>query len=169
MQKISALLLVGLAVGCTHIHAFHLSQTEHLRGLIRTSLSMKSSSEMKKAGMALNPVDRRSAVADFVKFASFCFVFGPSIPAYAKRARGGSDINKDTVPETREEREARIKKERAEYEERRKQAEVKLFRQCSTSIFPLVCISCLLFAPSISRLMCHTGKRARADGRKRKS
>jgi hypothetical protein len=123
MQKLSALflgLLVGLAIDCVQTYAFHIGQANRLHGLTRSSLSMKFGDVEK----AVDSVDRRSAVTDFLKFASFCLISGPSLPVHAKRARGGMDTNKDTVPETREEREARIKRDRAEYEERRKQAEV---------------------------------------------
>jgi hypothetical protein len=117
--------LAGLACQCFRIDAFQIGMTGS-NGIVPKNIA-----EMKPNNfgndLAVVRADRRLALTEFVKFASLSFMVTHSLPAHAKRARGGSDINKDTVPETREEREARIKKERAEYEERRKLAEVGSF------------------------------------------
>ena len=66
---------------------------------------------------------RRGALLHTAKLMAFTAFLGGSLPAHAKRARPSSESN-GAAAETREEREARIKRERAEYEERRRQAEV---------------------------------------------
>ena len=70
----------------------------------------------------MHSLSRRAAFKEFTKLASVSTILVQSLPADAKKLRSLSE--KEKVVETREEREARIKKERAEYEERRRQIEV---------------------------------------------
>jgi hypothetical protein len=114
--------LAGIACHCFGVDAFQVGMlsSNTIMSKKNTVMNVQSFENDKTVVRA----DRRSALAEFVKFASVSLIVANSLPAHAKRARGGVDTNKDAVPETREEREARIKKERAEYEERRKLAEV---------------------------------------------
>jgi hypothetical protein len=121
----TVIVLAGIACQCFMADAFQIGMTAPNR-IASTKRIVEIKANYFENDLASVRADRRSALTEFVKFASVSLVFTNSLPAHAKRARGGSEINKDGVLETREEREARIKKERAEYEERRKLAEVSL-------------------------------------------
>ncbi len=114
--------LAGIACHCFGVEAFQIGMTGSNGGVLKKAVAMNLQSS--ENDLAVIRADRRSALAEFVKFAGVSLIVANSSPAHAKRARGGTDLNKDGTPETKEEREARIKKERAEYEERRKLAEV---------------------------------------------
>ena len=126
MHKFLLCLLVGLAYDFEQTEAFLVSGSISLHRSISKSVCMNANSfDLEFTISPTFVTSRRSAIAEFLKLGSIPLVFGPSLPAHAKRARGGLDADKSAVPETREERIERIKKERAEYEERRKQAEVR--------------------------------------------